>query len=68
MAFLDPLKVNLTNIYVMLVRDVLTEYTYDAVLASLKWDIICSKYGLIVSISQILSMHYFDCFLFSAYN
>lgn len=53
MAFLDPLKVNLTNIFVLLVRDVLTEYTYDASLASLKWDVACSKYGLVVSIKII---------------
>ena len=50
MAFLDPLKVNLTNVFVLLVRDVLTEYTYDASLASLKWDVACSKYGLVVSL------------------
>lgn len=49
MAFLDPLKVNLTNVFVLLVRDILTEYTYDASLASLKWDVACSKYGLVVS-------------------
>jgi Middle or third domain of peptidase_M16 len=46
MAYLDPLKVNLTNIFVLLVRDNLNEFMYDASLASLFCEVACTEYGL----------------------
>ncbi|XP_059471054.1 insulin-degrading enzyme isoform X2 [Neocloeon triangulifer] len=49
-SYLDPLRVNYTNIYLSLVHDALTEYTYDAILTSLKGDVSCIRYGLVVTI------------------
>ncbi|XP_065350054.1 insulin-degrading enzyme-like isoform X1 [Cloeon dipterum] len=49
-AFVDPLRVNFTHIYLYLVHDALTEYSYDASLASLKFGVVNSKYGLMVTI------------------
>ncbi|XP_065349180.1 insulin-degrading enzyme-like [Cloeon dipterum] len=49
-AFVDPLRVNFIDIYLNLVRDALTEYSYDASLASLQFSVVSSEYGLKVSI------------------
>lgn len=48
MAYLDPLNCNLTHMFVQLFRDGLNEYAYAAELAGLKWELINTKYGLIV--------------------
>ncbi|XP_065349186.1 insulin-degrading enzyme-like [Cloeon dipterum] len=52
-AFLDPLSVNFLHIYVDLVNDALTEYSYDASLASLKFSVLISEYGLKVKIKGL---------------
>jgi insulysin len=39
----------MTYLYVLLVKDALTEYAYDAELAGMKWELSSTKYGLIVS-------------------
>ncbi|XP_050296511.1 insulin-degrading enzyme [Anthonomus grandis grandis] len=50
MAYLDPLNCNLTHVFVQLFRDALNEYAYAAELAGLKWELINTKYGLILGI------------------
>ncbi|XP_066145097.1 insulin-degrading enzyme isoform X3 [Euwallacea fornicatus] len=50
MAYLDPLNCNLTHMFVQLFRDELNEYAYTAELAGLKWELINTKYGLILGI------------------
>ncbi|XP_060526171.1 insulin-degrading enzyme [Cylas formicarius] len=50
MAYLDPLNCNLTHMFVQLFRDALNEYAYAAELAGLKWELINTKYGLILGI------------------
>lgn len=50
MAYLDPLNCNLTHMFVQLFRDGLNEYAYAAELAGLKWELINTKYGLILGI------------------
>ncbi|KAF7268841.1 hypothetical protein GWI33_018185 [Rhynchophorus ferrugineus] len=50
MAYFDPLNCNLLHMFVQLFRDSLNEYVYSAELAGLKWDLINTKYGLILGI------------------
>ncbi|XP_030755591.1 insulin-degrading enzyme [Sitophilus oryzae] len=50
MAYLDPLNCNLLHMFVQLFRDSLNEYAYAAELAGLKWELINTKYGLILGI------------------
>ncbi|KAL1510015.1 hypothetical protein ABEB36_004673 [Hypothenemus hampei] len=50
MAYLDPLNCNLTHMFVQLFKDELNEYAYAAELAGLKWELINTKYGLILGI------------------
>ncbi|KAH8371843.1 hypothetical protein KR093_009062, partial [Drosophila rubida] len=51
-AYLDPLNCNLNHMMVMLIKDQLNEYLYDAELASLKLSVITKPCGIDVS-SQI---------------
>lgn len=48
LAYLDPLSCNLTHMLVQLFKDSLNEYAYAAELAGLKWELVNTKYGLIV--------------------
>lgn len=57
MAYLDPLNCNLTHMLVQLFKDALNEYAYAAELAGLKWELVNTKYGLIVS----LTMYFLVC-------
>ncbi|KYN00390.1 PREDICTED: insulin-degrading enzyme-like [Cyphomyrmex costatus] len=50
-AYLDPLSYNLTCMFIKLFHDSLTEYTYAANLAGLRWKIANSEYGIILFIS-----------------
>lgn len=50
LAYLDPLNCNLTHMLVQLFRDALNEYAYAAELAHLKWELINTKYGLVMAI------------------
>ncbi|KAL3284944.1 hypothetical protein HHI36_019075 [Cryptolaemus montrouzieri] len=50
LAYLDPLNCNLTHMLVQLFRDALNEYAYAAELAGLKYELINTKYGLILAI------------------
>ncbi|XP_065350636.1 insulin-degrading enzyme-like [Cloeon dipterum] len=50
-AYVDPLRVHFTAIYLYLVDDALTEYSYDASLASLQFGVVSSEYGLMVLIA-----------------
>ncbi|KAI0220840.1 Insulin-degrading enzyme [Lamellibrachia satsuma] len=49
-AYMDPLSTNLTYMFVNLLKDGLTEYTYDAELAGLMYDLHSTIYGLTMSI------------------
>lgn len=51
LAYMDPLNCNLTHMFVQLFRDALNEYAYAAELAGLKYELINTKYGLILAIS-----------------
>ncbi|XP_044760344.1 insulin-degrading enzyme [Coccinella septempunctata] len=50
LAYLDPLNCNLTHMLVQLFRDALNEYAYSAEVAGLKYELINTKYGLILAI------------------
>ncbi|VEN56875.1 unnamed protein product [Callosobruchus maculatus] len=50
LAYLDPLNCNLTHMFVQLFKDALNEYAYAAELAGLKWELVNTKYGLILGI------------------
>ncbi|XP_045464651.1 insulin-degrading enzyme [Harmonia axyridis] len=50
LAYLDPLNCNLTHMLVQLFRDSLNEYAYSAEVAGLKYELINTKYGLILAI------------------
>lgn len=50
LAYLDPLNCNLTHMLVQLFKDALNEYAYAAEVAGLKWELVNTKYGLIVSV------------------
>ncbi|KAG5874566.1 hypothetical protein JTB14_019568 [Gonioctena quinquepunctata] len=58
LAYLDPLNCNLTHMLVQLFRDALNEYAYAAELAGLKWELINTKYGLILGIGGYNSKQY----------
>ena len=49
LAYRDPLHCNMNRLFVMLLKDSLTEYAYDAELAGLKYNVDVSIYGIIVS-------------------
>jgi len=51
LAYFDPVHVNMTNLFVELLRDSLTEYSYAAELAGLKYNINPTNYGLTVSLT-----------------
>ncbi|CAH0553954.1 unnamed protein product [Brassicogethes aeneus] len=50
LAYLDPLNCNLTHMLVQLFRDALNEYAYAAECAGLRWELVNTKYGLILAI------------------
>ena len=54
-AYMDPLSTNLTFMFSSLLKDALTEYTYDAELAGLGYDILNTLYGLSVSDLVVVS-------------
>ena len=49
LAYRDPLHCNMNRLFVMLLKDSLTEYAYDAELAGLNYHVDVSIYGIIVS-------------------
>ncbi|XP_055383724.1 insulin-degrading enzyme-like isoform X1 [Condylostylus longicornis] len=49
-VYFDPLNCNLTHLLVQLFKDALNEYTYDAELAGLKFDVEYSTSGISVNI------------------
>ena len=49
LAYRDPLHCNMNRLFVMLLKDSLTEYAYDAELAGLKYNVDVSIYGINVS-------------------
>lgn len=51
LAYLDPVHVNMSNLFVELLSDSLTEYSYAAELAGLKYNIKPTNYGLNVGLS-----------------
>ena len=51
LVYLDPVNVNMANLYVELLKDSLTEYSYMAELAGLKYSLNATNYGLSVSVS-----------------
>ena len=51
LVYLDPVNVNMANLYVELLKDSLTEYSYMAELAGLKYALNATNYGLSVSVS-----------------
>lgn len=53
-AYLDPLNCNLNHMMVMLLKDQLNEYLYDAELASLKLSVITKPCGIDVSSQYML--------------
>lgn len=52
-AYLDPLNCNLNHMMVMLLKDQLNEYLYDAELASLKLNVTTKPGGIDVNIKQL---------------
>lgn len=50
-AYLDPECTNMTHLFISLFKDALNEYSYDAKLAGLSWDLNNTKYGLMLGIS-----------------
>ncbi|XP_019877386.1 insulin-degrading enzyme isoform X4 [Aethina tumida] len=50
LAYLDPINCNLTHMLVQLFRDALNEYAYAAECAGLRWELLNTKYGLILAI------------------
>lgn len=51
LIYIDPVNVNMTNLFVELLCDSLTEYTYSAELAGLKYNIKPTNYGLNIGLS-----------------
>ena len=51
LVYLDPVHVNMCNLFVELLSDALTEYSYAAELAGLKYNIKRTNYGLNVGLS-----------------
>lgn len=54
LSYLDPANAGMLHMFVLLVTDKLKEYTYDAYLAGLKYNLKNTKYGL--KVSNILSV------------
>jgi insulysin len=50
-CYFDPVNVNMSNMYIELLKDSLTEVTYSAELAGLKYDISPTNFGINVSVS-----------------
>ena len=50
LAYMEPLSCNLTYMFVSLYRDAFNEYTYDAELAGLVYNLGNTVYGLTVSV------------------
>lgn len=50
LAYLDPASANKTHLFVCLFKDALTEFSYTAELAGLKWEMGNTKYGIVLSI------------------
>lgn len=50
LAYLDPLNCDLTYMYIQLLKDALNEYAYDAELAGLRYEIITTKYGMLLAV------------------
>ncbi|XP_017301100.1 insulin-degrading enzyme [Diaphorina citri] len=50
-AYLDPECTNMTHLFISLFKDALNEYSYDAKLAGLAWDLSNTKYGMMLGIS-----------------
>ncbi|KAK9508348.1 hypothetical protein O3M35_005934 [Rhynocoris fuscipes] len=50
LAYLDPVSCNMTYMFVMLFKDALLEYAYDAQLAGLRWELTNTKYGMVLAI------------------
>ncbi|KAF7987713.1 hypothetical protein HCN44_003576 [Aphidius gifuensis] len=48
LAYADPLSYNLTFMYIQLFKDSLNEYSYNAGLAGLSWELSSSKYGVVL--------------------
>ena len=55
LAYRDPLHCNMNRLFVMLFKDSLTEYAYDAELAGLKYSVNVNIYGINVSCPQNLN-------------
>ena len=51
LAYLDPRHVNMSHMYVELLKDSLTEYAYAAELAGLKYAVSAHSYGITLSLS-----------------
>ncbi|XP_060063916.1 insulin-degrading enzyme-like [Ylistrum balloti] len=51
LTYLTPANHVLTKLFVMLFKDALNEYSYDAELAGLHYDLSATKYGITLSIS-----------------
>ncbi|XP_021361137.1 insulin-degrading enzyme-like isoform X2 [Mizuhopecten yessoensis] len=50
LAYSDPTKCNMTNLFVTLFKDALNEYAYDAELAGLHYDLNCTIYGMSLAV------------------
>ncbi|CAB3989452.1 insulin-degrading enzyme isoform X1 [Paramuricea clavata] len=50
LAYRDPLHCNMNRLFVMLLKDSLTEYAYDAELAGLNYNVNVSIYGINLSV------------------
>ena len=48
-VYFDPVHLNMTNLFIELLRDALTEFAYNAELAGLKYHVNSSNYGVNVS-------------------
>jgi len=64
-AYLDPLNCNLNHMMVMLLKDQLNEYLYDAELASLKLSVMGKSCGIDVRMYNSYSLNFqiTKCFL-----
>lgn len=53
---MDPFSTNLAHLFVILCKDALNEYTYDAELAGLSYELTSSVYGLVVSVHYVTGL------------
>ncbi len=51
LVYYDPVNLNMTNLFVELFRDSITEYSYEADLAGLRYGLNPNNYGLNISFS-----------------